>query len=178
MSIAANVFSEAAENQALMKTTIKSLLLLLLLVSPSLADRSTPDGAVNEFYQWYQQSSFEYRKKFTEAAPYFTEELYGLLRDGFGQSPESDFWVDFDPFVNAQMDAQAISVGKPSSKGPGVAVVPVTPTYGRGGASNYEGDPIKVWVKQVGGEWKIANLVYTGDFPFELKKYLKEGLGR
>ena len=50
MSIAANVFSEAAENQALMKTTIKSLLLLLLFVSPSLADRSTPDGAVNEFF--------------------------------------------------------------------------------------------------------------------------------
>lgn len=161
-----------------MKFTLKSLLLLIFVIAPCLADQSSPDGAVSGFYDWYQKAGFKYRDKFSEAQPYFTEELYGLLKDGFGQSPESEFWVDFDPFVNAQMDAQAISVGKPSTKAADLALVPVTPTYGRGGASNYEGPPIKVWVKKVGGEWKIANMAYAGDYPFELKKFLKDGLKR
>ena len=161
-----------------MKFTLKSFLLLVFLFAPSMADQSSPYGTVNGFYDWYQEAGFKYRDKFAEAQPYFTDEFYGLLKEGFEQSPESGFWVDFDPFVNAQMDAQAISVGKPSTKASDLALVLVTPTYGRGGASNYEGAPIKVWVKKVGGEWKIANMAYGGDYPFELKKFLKDGLKR
>jgi len=161
-----------------MKQTLKITLLVFFLATTCLADQSSPDGAVTDFYGWYQQAGFKYRDKFVEAEPYFTEEFYGLLKTGFKRSQGPDFWVDFDPFVNAQMEAQKISVGKPSSQGADLAMVPMTPTYGRGGASNYEGPVIKLYVKRAGEDWKIANIVYGGDHPFELKAFLEKGLGR
>ena len=34
------------------------------------------------------------------------------------------------------------------------------------------------YLKKDGSDWKIANMAYGGDYPFELKTYLKDGLGK
>ncbi len=158
-----------------MKRVLSILLLAVLFSAPASADSY---DTTQKFYDWFLQAGDHYRKNFTEARPLFTPELYGLLTEAFGKQPDDGWWLDFDPFSNSQMGLQSASVGKPKVLGADLAMVPVTPLYGRGGASNYEGDIIKVYLKKVGSEWKIANMAYTGDYPFELKAYLKDGLGK
>lgn len=162
-----------------MTTSFTRFLLLMFLTSGlALADQSNSLSTTKSFYDWYQGTSMHYRDKFPQARPYFTSDLFDLLTRGFAQSHEQEFWVDFDPFVNAQMDAKKVSFSQPIVKGPGLEVILVTPYYDGGANGDIKGDPIKVWVKKDGADWKIANLVYGGDYPFELKTYLAEGLGR
>lgn len=158
-----------------MKRVFSILLLAIFVSAPVSADSYQ---TTQKFYDWFLQAGDHYRKNFSQARPFFTPELYDLLTEGFQKQPDDGWFVDFDPFSNSQMGLQAATVGKPKVLGAGLAMVPVTPVYGRGGASNYEGDIIKVYLKKVGGEWKIANLAYTGDYPFELKAFLKDGLGK
>ena len=158
-----------------MKRLITILLLAIAISAPVAADSY---DTTKKFYDWFLQAGDNYRKNFSQAEGYFTSELYSLLTEGFSKQPDDGWFLDFDPFSNSQMGLQAASVGKPKALGPDLAMVPVTPLYGRGGASNYEGDVIKVYVKKVGSDWKIANMAYGGDYPFELKAYLKDGLGK
>ena len=82
-----------------------------------------------------------------------------------------------DPFINAQMDAGKVNVGKPKTVGNNLDMVEVVPFF-RG---NFEGPPVKVYCSKVGDAWKIANIVYPGDPAegiegFDLKGFLNKGL--
>ena len=158
-----------------MKFLIKIALVALLLSGLCSADQSSSYAATEGFYNWYIDSGDNYRKNFEQAKPYFTDELYGLLSKGFAQSHEDDFWIDFDPFIAAQMSADKVSLGKPSTAGSNLDLVPVSPII-RGQAP--EEPTVKVYCVKQGNTWVIANIAYPGDMPFELKTYLKEGLGQ
>ncbi len=156
-----------------MKSSLLCLMLLSLLSGVALADLSSSEGAVEGFYDWYLKAGDRYRDNFSQAESFLTPELYDLLARGFAQSPEDSFWVDFDPFANAQMPLSKVSVGKPYTAGKDLDMVKVTPFYER---DSGPGSDIKVYCVKQGGEWKIANLVYTGDYPFSLKQFLSDGL--
>lgn len=157
-----------------MKCFIKIALLALLLSGLCSADQSSSYATTDGFYKWYIESGNNYRKSFDQAKPYFTEELYGLLSQGFAQSHEDEFWVDFDPFIAAQMSAEKVSIGEASSAGSNLDMVAVSPII-RGHAPD---EPtVKVYCVKQGDTWVIANIAYPGDMPFELKAYLKKGLG-
>jgi len=152
--------------------------MLMTLTALSWADTSTPDGTVTTFYDWYQKADSQYRTEFSQAEPFLTPELYSLLRDGFSREPGPKFWVDFDPFVNAQIPAERFNVGKPRTVASDLALVEVAPYFNMGpGGSTAGPAPIKVYVRNEGGNWKIANMVYPGEHGFQLKQYLQEGLG-
>lgn len=163
-----------------MKTAIRIVLICMFLTGITLADQSSPYNTVDGFYNWFLKAGDRYRDSFSQAKPYFSEELYGLLNDGFSKRPGDGFWVDFDPFSNSQMGMSKVSVGKPHTVSADLAMVPVTPhsTRPMDAEGNTAMPVIKVYVCQVGNDWKIANLVYTGDYPFQLKKYLQDGLGK
>jgi hypothetical protein len=83
--------------------------------------------------------------------------------------------VDEDPFIAAQMSADKVSIGKPNTQGSNLDMVAVSPII-RGQAPD---EPtVKVFCIKQGDKWVIANIAYPGDMPFELKTWLKEGLGR
>jgi hypothetical protein len=158
-----------------MKRFLVALLFSLLVSSPSLA-QSSPDATTRALFDWYLQAGDDYRNDFSAARPYLTAELYSLLERGFSQSPSDRFWVDFDPFVNAQVPAGRFKFGKPHVTGKS-SFVRITPYMNMGeGGSTVPMPDIKVYLKEGNGQWKVANLVYTGENAFELRKYLQDGL--
>ncbi len=146
----------------------------LILTTVGFADQSSSYGTTEAFYDWYIKAGDDHRKTFAQAKPFFTDELFRMLNTGFNNGPEDDFWIDFDPFIAAQMSADKVSIGKPSTQGSNLDMVPVSPII-RGHAPD---EPtVKVYCVKQGDKWVIANIAYPGDMPFELKAYLKDGLG-
>ncbi|HIB67204.1 MAG TPA: DUF3828 domain-containing protein, partial [Phycisphaerales bacterium] len=159
-----------------MKRILTVAFFLFLAALPVAADQSSPDGAVKALYDWYQNAGDRYRDSFGEARPYFSNDIYQLLDRGFQLDPSQKFWVDFDPFVNAQVPAGRFKYGKPYLTGKS-AFVRVTPYLNMGeGGSTVAMPDIKVYLTEQNGRWKVANLIYTGENAFELRKYLQEGL--
>jgi uncharacterized protein DUF3828 len=158
-----------------MKSIIRIAIVAFFLTSLCSADQSSSYATTEGFYHWYIEAGNDYRKNFDQARPYFSEELFGLLSEGFKGTPSDDFWVDFDPFIAAQMSADKVSIGKPSTQSSALDMVPVSPII-RGQAPDKP--TIKVYLVKQGGKWVIANIAYPGDLPFDLKTWLKDGLGR
>ena len=152
-----------------------ALFLFFFAACPAAADQSSPDGAVKAMYDWYQNAGERYRDSFDKARPYFSKDIYQLLSRGFQQDPSQEFWVDFDPFVNAQVPASKFSIGKPFLTGDS-AFVRVRPYMSMGEGKTMAMPDIKVYLTKSGGNWQVANLIYTGDNAFELRKYLQDGL--
>lgn len=159
-----------------MKFTIRIAMVAFFLTGLCFADQSSSTNTVKGFYDWYLKADpRQYRDDFSQAKPFFTDELYGMLNEGFKNGQEDDFWIDFDPFIAAQMSADKVNIGKSSSQGGNLDMVPVSPVI-RGHAPD---EPtVKVYCVQQGDRWVIANIAYPGDMPFELKTYLKDGLGK
>ena len=151
---------------------------MILCGLPSLADQSTPDGATKATFEWYQQAGDSHRKDFHKAEPYLAPELYGLLNQGFQRTPSDEFWVDFDPFVNAQVPAKSFKYGEPYITDPDNAFVIVRPYMELGDGKTMPMPDIKVHLKKLSGKWQVANLIYTGENSFELLTYLKDGLAK
>lgn len=147
---------------------MKRLCLLIVALMTLSAGAETPEGRVKAFYDWYLQSGEQYRRKFPEAKPHFEGEFFELVRTGLQRRPKDGFWVDFDPFVNAQMPATRVKIGK-AQRDVNLAQVKVTPILSRGG----EAPTFKVYLVQRGSDWKIQNFVYDG---FTLRNFLQEGL--
>ena len=143
------------------------LTLLVLLNLPVLAE--TPEARVRAFYDWYLKSGDQYRQNFSEAKPHFVADFHTLVHRGLQRQPKDGFWVDFDPFVNAQMPATSVEVSK-AQRDVNLAQVKVTPMMARGG----KGATFKVYLVQRGSGWKIQNFVYDG---FNLRSFLEKGLG-
>lgn len=167
-----------------MRSSLSIILLVLLLASVSAADQSSSYNTTEGFYDWYIKAGLDYRDNFAQAQPYFTKELFTLLSKGFKNGPDDGFWIDFDPFINAQVDAERVSVGKPYTAGNGLDMVKVTPLSSRpmDAAGNKEMPVVKVYCVKQGSKWVIGNLVYPGDpemgvEPWNLKDHLKKGLG-
>ncbi len=147
-----------------------SLLALTVLFSSLPAVAETPEARVKAFYDWYLKAGDQYRQKFSEAEPHFQKEFFTLVQNGLKRGPSDGFWIDFDPFVNAQMPATSFAVGK-AQVDVNLAQVIVTPTLSRGG----EAPAFKVYLLKRGSDWKISNFVYDG---FTLRNFLEEGLKR
>ncbi len=141
-------------------------LFLLLLAAPTLAQ--TPDQQVDAFYQWYFANADQVRERFDQARPYLDEELYDLLQRGFSQSPEAEFRLDFDPFINAQESAERIRVVTSNTSGD-TATVKVIPVFSFG-----EGPPFEISLKREAGGWVVGNLEFEN---LNLLSHLEEGLG-
>lgn len=160
-----------------MKNQISVTLLMLLVWIPALAQPKTPDEATKALFDWYQQAGDQYRDELSNAQAYLDPKLYRLLEQGFKRSPSDSFWVDFDPFVNAQVSAGSFKFGEPYLTGDS-AFVRVTPYMEMEGARPLAMPDIKVYLTQSGGHWRVANLIYTGEDAFELRKYLSDGLAK
>ena len=161
-----------------MKSLVLFFFLIVLATGPALSQTATPDGTTKALFDWYLRAGDDYRNDFAAAESYLDPKLYDLLKRGFERTPSDSFWVDFDPFVNAQMPAGRFNVGEPYLTGES-AFVRVTPYISMGeGGSTVPMLDIKVYLTQSDGQWRIANLIYTGDNAFELRKYLSDGLAR
>lgn len=143
-------------------------MLMVALALTGSAGAETPEERVRAFYDWYLKNPMTARDRFAEAEKHFEKELFSLLTQGFGRGPSDGFWIDFDPFVNAQMEASKVDIAK-AQKDVNIAQVKVTPTFSRGG----QGQVFKVYLLLEGKQWKIQNFVYP---EFNLRDFLKRGL--
>ncbi len=141
--------------------------LLAFLVLAATASAETPEMGVRSLYDWYLSDPLSSRERLGAIQDRFEPELFRLLKTGFSRQPGDGFWVDFDPFVNAQVEARKVSVGK-TQRDVNIAIVNAVPVFDFG-----EGPPIRVYLVQWGQRWLITNLAYDG---FNLRDYLKEGL--
>lgn len=129
------------------------------------AKDNNPGSVVEEFYDWYLKTP-RHREYLSEQEDNFSKELYDHLVNAFKKQPGDGAWVDFDPFINAQMDAKGYKIADEKIDGVN-ASVKVKITMSRGGEN-----ALKVFLKKIDGQWKIANFIYDKDF--DLLSFLKE----
>ena len=155
-----------------------ALLLSFLVATPCFAD-TEPASVVKAFYQSYMDQMGQpgnwlkpLMEKNSAAIEPGLRDLLVKLSEGEpgGEAP----WLDFDPLSNSQMGTEAFTVGAAKMKG-SLAYVPVNIRY------PHNPGPARlaahVVLRQSGGAWKIANLVYPardGMASWDLLGYLKE----
>lgn len=164
-----------------MKSLLKSFLFTLVLCGLAQADSYS---TTQEFYDWYLESGSDYREKISQAKPHLSSELFGLLSRGFALTPDNGRFVDFDPFINAQISAKRISVGKPHDFDNDMQWVKVTPFMEMGqGGSTIPMPELKVFLAYDNGGYKITNIVYPADpeagvKSWDLRSYLQDLVGQ
>lgn len=162
-----------------MKNLLYAMLIFGCLISSTPADSPS---TTQKFYDWYLQVGDDYRERFSEAEDLFSPELYSLLQRGFSRTPESGWFVDFDPFVNAQVGAASFSVGQPQDFDNDMQWVKVTPYLRMGEEGSTVPMPtLKVFLSYDQGTYKITNIAYPGEpeagmAPWNLRGYLNDGL--
>lgn len=153
------------------------LLLLCFLFLPVQAQEEART-LVDKFYQSYQKAE-SWSKFLPGQKDTISNELYELLNACVDNGPDDGFWLDFDPFLNAQMNAATIKVGEPKSK-QGLWYVPVEMSY-RAPGHLQPALTVVVGDTDVKGQMKIMNFVYPardGAPSWDLKSFLKKGLGK
>lgn len=153
------------------------LLLLCFLMVPAQAQEEART-LVNKFYQDYQKAE-SWAKFLPGQKDNIGNQLYELLNDCVDNGPDDGFWLDFDPFINAQMNAAAFKVGTPKSK-EGLWYVPVEMSY-RTPDHLQPAVTVVVGDTDVKGKMKIMNFIYPardGAAAWDLKSFLKKGLGK
>lgn len=150
------------------KNTIIIALFIILAAAGSIHARAAqpPENTVSDFYNWYFKNDRVYRQKITEKKALFEPELFDNLVNAFKKGPKDGKWVDFDPFMNAQMNGKSISIRKVIQDNVRASVV-VDITLSRRGKSS-----LKVFLRKHGDSWKIANFIYDRDF--NLLDFLKK----
>lgn len=149
--------------------------LFLLLVLPVHA-QDAAKALVQGFYNDYQKVD-DWVKFLPGEKDKMSNELYELLNDCVDNTPQDSFWLDFDPFINAQMNAAEIVVDTPKDKG-GLWYVPVRMSYR---APGHLQPACTVVVSDKSGSPTILNFVYpasSGVASWDLKSFLKKGLGK
>lgn len=159
-----------------MRTALISLFLVAALLSVAHAQAGSVD-VVTRFYAAYHEN---------EARKGSLEDFIGSQRErlepslhrmlariahnpGGGDQP----WLDFDPFINGQMNAASLRLGPAVSKG-GEVTIPVFISYR---VKGHEQLALHVQVRQVAGRWCIANFLYParGTAPsWDLRSWLKQ----
>ncbi len=155
--------------------TFHLVLLLLALALPAAAQ--DPRAVVVDLYQAYQADGMVNLRKHTQDHQgLFEAELGSLLLEIANNDPSADRpWLDFDPYLNGQMNAASLTVGNASVQGD-LACVPVAVSYRVPG---HEVPAVKVYLRRAGAGWRIANLVYPardGAASWDLRSWLRRTL--
>ena len=124
---------------------------------------------VDDFYRWYLSQGASYRDNWSGAESFFEKRFYDLLKRGFQLQPQDGRFVDYDPFIDAQMDAQSVRSAPAVRISENLSVVKVFPSFRRVAG---EGPPLKVYVRKSQGHWKIANIITAGEGTVNTKDYL------
>jgi len=138
-----------------------------------------PRGVVVDFYRPYEATGMVNLRDHTrEHKALFETELGSMLAEiSTNQPGQGRPWLDFDPYLNGQMNAASLTLGQASIKG-NLACVPVTVSYRVPG---HEVPAAKVYLRRVGGDWLIANFVYPardGAPSWDLRSWLHRTLKR
>jgi hypothetical protein len=115
-----------------------------------------PTALVKDFYAWYMKDQKKSLAGISQWKDNFEEKLYEELMEAMKKSPaeNNSLWLDFDPFLNAQVYATSFAIGKTSRRN-NTATVAVSLKYEREGKQS-----LKVFLIGSGGVWRIANLIY------------------
>jgi len=115
-----------------------------------------PTALVKDFYTWYMKDQKSSLAGISQWKDNFEEKLYEELMEAMKKSPEENnsLWLDFDPFLNAQVYATSFAIGKTSKRNK-TATVTVSMKYEREGKQS-----LKVFLIGSGGVWRVANLIY------------------
>jgi serine protease inhibitor len=134
---------------------------------------SPATAVLKKFYQWYSvQPNHDWTPHFSQVKSLFDRGLYAaLLAVLRSEANQKEPIIDFDPFVNAQFDAQSYEFGTPSTKG-GDVLVPVT--LNRSVRTAPKSTLTAVLRKNAAGSYVIYNLIY--DPKFNLRDYLQKQL--
>jgi len=114
---------------------------------------------VRQFYAWYWAASNDYRQSLAQARPLLEPSLYKQLQAAFNMEPDQGAFLDFDPFVNAQVNAKTCWVA-PAKVNGDRARVPVFLTYERTKGTH----GLEVSLGRTNGAWRIDNFIYSKDF--------------
>lgn len=158
------------------KLTLLTTTLLCLLAIPVQAQEAAK-SLVQAFYKDYQKSE-SWAKSMPGQNQRLSTELYELLNDCVDNTPQDSFWLDFDPFINAQMNAAEIVVKEPKLKG-SLWYVPVEMSYRVPG--HLQPAVTVVVGDNAQAQPRILNFVYPardGAQSWDLKSFLKKGLGK
>ncbi len=140
--------------------TIKLFLLLCLLGLPALAEETTPTGLVTAFYSDYQSKGGNVRRLLPTQSQRLESQLFARLTELAGYGPPNPgpngAWLDFDPFINAQMNAATIRCGA-AEKRDSLNYVPV---YVSLRSPGHEQLQVHAVVGSEKGALKITNFVY------------------
>lgn len=140
-----------------MKKTILMLMvgmLALTLMLPARAQDPAPAQKVcKAFYTWYFKAGNKMWDHLSQVKPLFDASLYGKLQAWYKSGH-----VDFDPFINAQMNATGFSMGAVKFDRD-FALIPVTLTIARGGKTK-----VTVALHRVVDHYEIFNFIYGPDF--------------
>ena len=158
--------------------TLVTFVLALAIVAPARAD--APAAVVKAFYDAYQKAPDRdqvSRKFLVSQRSRLEPGLYALLYEMLGHDPRKGdkVWLDFDPFVNAQMNAATIRFGAARQKGDTVLV----PMYASYRVPGHEQQRVTIEVRRFGGAWKITNFLYAAEAgmkAWDLKSYLRKEL--
>lgn len=138
-----------------------------LLTAPSFADGQR--DTVDNFYRWYLSQGSNYRENWSEAESFFEPRFYQLFEKGFKLQPEDGRFVDYDPFIDAQVDAKKVRSTPAVKVSENLSLVKVFPSFRNMSA---EGPPLKIYLRKLHGQWKIANILTTGEGTTNTKDYL------
>lgn len=158
------VFSHKGMSIGLSKTlpvkTIKLFLLFFLLGWPAVAQETTPVGLVTAFYNDYQSQAGNVRRLLPTQSQRLDSQLFSRLSEMAGYTPRkpgpNGAWLDFDPFINAQMNAATIRCGDAETRD-SLSYVPV---YVSLRSPGHEQLQVHAVVSSEKGTLKIMNFVY------------------
>jgi hypothetical protein len=156
-----------------------ALLGFVLACLSTAAHAQGPRDLVVEFYKPYSADGMvNISEHIYQNANRFEADLGGMLVEIAGNRPHEDkAWLEFDPFINAQMNAVSMTIGQTTIQGD-LAWVPVAISYRIPGQ---EVPAVKVYLRRTGNQWRIANFVYPAreEYPaWELKSWLRTALER
>ena len=154
-------------------TLLVSAVLFAATPLPAQSPSTSAIAVLKKFYDWYlRQPNHEFTAHFAQAKPLFDPTLYTMfLTVLHSEANHREAIIDFDPFVNAQWDAQSYAFGAPTMKG---ASVNVPVTLNLSGKPNARTHLTAVLRKNAAGKYVIYNFVY--DPKFNLRDFLSKEL--
>ncbi len=152
--------------------TLVAVICLLTLSSPAFA---SPDSVARAFYVSYQKSANRLEAFTRSQRSRLEPHLYRLLVRALPRQPSDGFYLDFDPFINGQMNAATVHPGKAIRSRDG-ALVPIYVSF------HLPGHPqlaLHLKLQRVHGVWLITNFLYPashGLARWDLRSYLEYGM--
>jgi hypothetical protein len=138
------------------------LVVLLAGALPARAQDPAPARAVaKKFYDWYFRAGDHFWDRLPQVKKLFDPDLYARLQRWYKSGH-----VDFDPFINAQMNAVGYKLGGVKFNRD-FALIPVTCTLARQGKTK-----ITLVLHRAVDHYEIFNFIYSKDF--DLASFLQK----